>query len=55
MPIRSIDLHGSRFLEDVDLIKLNGDRDHLVFLNQKVESASPTPEESELLARAGQL
>ena len=55
MPIRSIDLHGSRFLEDVDLIKLNGDRDHLVFLNQKVESASPTPEESKLLARADQL
>jgi hypothetical protein len=53
MPIRTIDLHGSRFLEDVDVIKLSGDRDHLVFLNQKLESASPTPEESELLARAG--
>ena len=54
MPIRAIDLHGSRFLEDVDLIKLNGDHDRLVFLNQKLESASPTPEESELLARAGE-
>ena len=53
MPIRAIDLHGSRFLEDVDVIKPNGDRDRLVFLNQKLESASPTPEESELLARAG--
>jgi len=55
MPIRAIDLHGSRFLEDVDVVKLNGDRDRLVFLNQKLESASPTPEESELLARAGNL
>ena len=54
MPIRAIDLHGSRFLEDVDLIKLNGDHDRLVFLNQKLESASPTPEESQLLARAGE-
>jgi len=53
MPIRAIDLHGSRFLEDVDVIKLDGDRDHLVFLDQKLETASPTPEESELLARAG--
>lgn len=55
MPIRTIDLHGSRFLEDVDVIKLNGDRDRLVFLNQKLETASPTAEESKLLARAGQL
>jgi hypothetical protein len=55
MPIRAIDLHGSRFLEDVDVIKLNGDRDRLVFLNQKLEWASPTPEESKLLARASQL
>ena len=55
MPIRAINLHGSRFLEDVDVIKPNGDRDSLVFRNQKLESASPTPEESNLLARAGQL
>jgi len=55
MPIRAIDVHGSRFLEDVDVIKLNGDRDRLIFLNQKLERASPTPEESELLTRAGQL
>lgn len=55
MPIRTINLHGSRFLEDVDLIKPNGDRDRLVFLNQKLETASPTAEESKLLARAGQL
>jgi len=55
MPIRAINLHGSRFLEDVDVIKPNGDRDSLVFRNQKLESTSPTPEESKLLARAGQL
>jgi len=55
MPIRAIDLHGSRFLEDVDIIKLNGDHDRLVFLNQKLESASPTQEESDLLAKVGQL
>jgi hypothetical protein len=55
MPIRAIDLHGSRFLEDVEVIKVNGDRDRLVFLNQKLETASPTPDESKLLARAGQL
>jgi len=55
MPIRAINLHGSRFLEDADIIKPNGDRDSLVFRNQKLESASPTPEESKLLASVGQL
>lgn len=55
MPILAIDLHGSRFLDDVDFVKLNGDRDCLVFLNQKLEFAAPTPEEAKLLARAGQL
>jgi hypothetical protein len=55
MPIRAIDLHGSRFLEDVDVVKLNGDRDRIVFLNQKLESASPTPDEAKLLGKADQL
>jgi hypothetical protein len=55
MPIRMMDLHGSRFLEDVDVVKPNGDHDRIVFLNQKLELASPTPEEAELLAKAGQL
>lgn len=55
MPIRVIDLHGSHFLEDADVIKQNGDRDHLVFLNQKLESAPPTPEEAKLLEEAGKL
>jgi hypothetical protein len=55
MPIRAIDLHGSRFLEGVELMKVNGDRDRLVFLNQKLETAAPTPDESKLLARAGEL
>jgi hypothetical protein len=55
MPIRAMDLHGSRFLEDVDVIKPNGDHDRIVFLSQKLESASPTPEEARLLAKAGQL
>ena len=31
MPIRAMDLHGSRFLEDVDVIKPNGDHDRIVF------------------------
>jgi hypothetical protein len=55
MPIRAMDLHGSRFLEDVDVIKPNGDHDRIVFLNQKLESASPTQQETKLLLRAGQL
>jgi hypothetical protein len=55
MPIRAMDLHGARFLEDVDVVKPNGDHDRIVFLNQKLESASPTPDEAKLLARAGQL
>src|SRR5262245_60012972 len=54
IPIRAMELHGSRFLEDVDVIKPNGDHDRIVFLNQKLESASPTPEEAQLLAKAGQ-
>lgn len=55
MPIRTIDLHGSRFLEDVQVVKLNGDRDFIVFLGQKLESASPTPEEANLLAKVDRL
>jgi hypothetical protein len=55
MPIRAIDLHGSRFLEDVQVVKLNGDRDRIVFLNQKLESAPPTQEEAKLLAKADRL
>jgi hypothetical protein len=54
MPIRAMNLHGSRFLEDVDVIKPNGDHDRIVFLNQKLESVPPAPDEAELLARAGQ-
>jgi hypothetical protein len=55
MPIRAMDLHGSRFLEDVDVIKPNGDHDRIAFLSQRLVSASPTPEESELLSKAGRL
>src|SRR5215470_8099750 len=33
MPIRAMDLHGSRFLEDVDVIKPNGDHDRIDFQN----------------------
>ena len=55
MPIRAIDLNGARFLENVDVIKPNGDHDRIVFLNQKLESASPTPEEAELFAAVGRL
>jgi hypothetical protein len=55
MPISAIELHGSRFLEDVDVIKQNNDHDRIVFRNQKLESASPTPEEASLLAKAGGL
>jgi Outer membrane lipoprotein carrier protein LolA-like len=54
MPIRAMNLHGSRFLEDVDMVKPNGDHDRIVFLNQKLEAASPTPDEAQLLAKAGQ-
>src|SRR5262249_4576670 len=54
MPMRAMVVHGSRFLEDVNVTNLKGDRDRLIFLNQKLERASPTPEESELLTRAGQ-
>ena len=55
MPIQAMDLHGNRFLEDVDVVKPNGDHDRIVFLNQKLESSSPTPDEAKLLANAGQL
>jgi hypothetical protein len=52
MPIVAIELHGARFLEDVDVIKRNGDHDRIVFLNQKLELAPPTPDEAKLFVKA---
>jgi hypothetical protein len=54
MPIRAITARGSRLLEQLEIVKANGDRDRLILLNQKLETASPRPEEIRLLDGAGQ-
>lgn len=53
MPIRAITARGSRLLEQLEIVKANGDRDRLILLNQKLETASPRPEELRLLDGAG--
>jgi len=54
MPIRTIIARGSRLLDELEVVKTNGDRDRLVILNQKLESAPPRAEELRLLDSAGQ-
>jgi hypothetical protein len=53
MPIRTIIARGSRLLEELEVVKANGDHDRLVFLNQKLESTPPRAEELRLLDNAG--
>ena len=55
MPIEAILVSGRRLAEDVVVIRSNGDRDHLRFSGQSLETASPTSDELNLLALAKQL
>jgi hypothetical protein len=52
LPIQSIRARGGRLLAEIELVKLHGDRDRLVFLDQKIETAQPAAQEAALLAAA---
>ena len=52
LPILSIRARGGKLLAEIDLVKPHGDRDHLVFLDQKVETAQPAAQEAALLEAA---
>jgi hypothetical protein len=52
MPIQSIQARGRKLLDEIELVKLNGDRDRLVFLDQKIETAQPAAQEAALLEAA---
>jgi len=41
-------------LDQIELVKPHGDRDRLVFLNQKIETARPAAHEAALLEAANQ-
>jgi len=50
LPIQAIHARGFRLLAEIELVKPHGDRDRLVFLNQKIETAQPAAQEAALLA-----
>jgi hypothetical protein len=52
LPIVSIQARGGRLLAEIDLVKPHGDRDRLVFLDQKVETAQPGAQDAALLEAA---
>jgi len=54
LPIQSIRARGGRLLDQIELVKPHGDRDRLVFLNQKIETARPAAQEAALLDAANQ-
>lgn len=55
VPIRTVIAKGARLVEQVEVVKPDGDRDRLVFSGQKLETAPLSPEEAKLLDAAGQL
>jgi outer membrane lipoprotein carrier protein LolA len=55
MPIEAIVVSGKRLVEDVVVLRADGDRDHLRFSGQSLEGAAPTSDELDLLALAKKL
>ncbi len=55
MPIAEIVARGGQLVEDVEVIKTDGDRDRLRFSGQTLETAAPTSDETGLLEAAKQL
>ncbi|CAO3416807.1 LolA family protein [Azospirillum argentinense] len=53
MPIRAIDVRGGRFVDEVEIVKPDGDRDRLTFRDQLLKAEPPTADEAALLASAG--
>jgi hypothetical protein len=55
MPIQTIVVRGRALVEEVVVIKSDGDRDHLRFSGQRLETAALTSEDIALLELAKQL
>ena len=53
MPVRAIAVRGGRFVEAVEIVKPDGDRDRLSFRDQALSSAPPSADEATLLSSAG--
>ncbi len=51
-PVKSITARVGRFVEEVDVVKPNGDHDRLRFSDQAIATAPPTAEEAAILATA---
>ncbi|CAO3424031.1 LolA family protein [Azospirillum doebereinerae] len=54
-PIREIRVKGGRFVEEVEVVKPDGDRDRLVFLDQSLGTEPPAGEDAQSLSAAGRL
>jgi Outer membrane lipoprotein carrier protein LolA-like len=52
LPILSIWARGGALLAEIELVKPHGDRDRLVFRDQKIEAAQPAAQEAALLESA---
>jgi hypothetical protein len=52
LPIQSIRARGGRLLAEIELVKPHGDRDRLVFVDQKIETGQPAAQEAALLEAA---
>lgn len=55
VPVRMIIAKGSRLLDEIEMIKPDGDRDRIVFSAQKLETAEPSTEDAKLLEAVRQL
>ena len=53
MPLKSIAVRGQKFVEEVIMVKDNGDKERLVLIDQKLAKSDPLPDEEKLLARVG--
>jgi hypothetical protein len=52
LPIKSIQARGNKLLEEVEVLKSDGDRDRLLFLDQRIETTAPSAQEAVLLEAA---
>ena len=52
MPIKSITAYGRALVDEIDVVKPDGDHDHLIFRNQKIETSAPSAAETILLEAA---
>ena len=49
LPIKAITANGSEFVDEIDVVKPDGDHDHLIFRNQQIETRALNGMEADLL------